>query len=183
MARQKREIHLCTKTINNIEFTSHEYKSGKYLITAKGYEGNRWVGYETWEKRNNGDVTDGRSSFSPKNKRWFKTSFTQIINVPKITTLFPMPLLLNAPKTIKDIELDFVSEKLTSFTRKEWGEIYDEEGYEEFISYVYTEILCIEIDKRENTFKEVYKFLIKLHHSDLVKENDDKAMIINTIFK
>lgn len=77
MARQKRELHFTTKVINGIAFTSHDYQKGKYLITAKGYEGERWVGYDTWEKRNDGDMTDGRSSFSPKNKRWFQASFKE----------------------------------------------------------------------------------------------------------
>ena len=77
MARQKRELHFTTKVINGIAFTSHDYKKGKYLITAEGYEGERWIGYNTWEKRNDGDTTDGRSSFSPKNKRWFQASFKE----------------------------------------------------------------------------------------------------------
>ena len=99
MARTKREIHLCTKSINDIVFTSHDYKGGKYLITANGYSGERWVGYETWEKRNDGDATDRRSSFHPENKRWFKSSFKKIeTNVPKLTELYQMPLLLTAPK-------------------------------------------------------------------------------------
>ncbi|MBQ4061153.1 MAG: hypothetical protein IJD46_03915 [Bacilli bacterium] len=46
MARVKREIHLCTKSINDIVFTSHDYKGGKYLITTIPVSGERWVGYE-----------------------------------------------------------------------------------------------------------------------------------------
>ena len=101
MARVKRKLHFCTKLINGIAFTSHDYdrKKGQYLIDAEGYSGKRWVGYDTWEKRNNGDKTDRRSSFHPENKRWFQTSFKKIeTNVPKLTELYQMPLLLTAPK-------------------------------------------------------------------------------------
>lgn len=86
MGRQKRELHFCTKVVNGVPFTSHDYKSGKYLITAEGYEGERWIGYETWEKRNDGDTTDRRSSFHPENKRWFQASFKE---QPKQQISFP----------------------------------------------------------------------------------------------
>ena len=181
MARTKRETHLCTKTINGINFTSHEYKNGKYLITAEGYNGTRWCGYETWEKRNDGDVTDGRNSFSPKNKRWFQSSFTKIIEVPHIIELFPMPLLLNAPKTIREIELDYVSERLDYFTKDGWTKLYDDD-YEEFISYVYDALFDILYDEKIDMHKEFYRFFIKLNHCD-IGGDEEKTKLINIYLK
>lgn len=90
MGRTKKEHNdLGVKIINNIKFTAHEYikKLRKYRVTAEGYEGERLYGCDTWEKHCDGDVTDGRSSFSPKNKRWFQTDFKKNENV--ISSLLP----------------------------------------------------------------------------------------------
>ena len=198
--RTKRETHLCTKKINGINFTSCEYQKGKYLITAEGYNGKRWCGYNTWEKMNDGDIiTDRRSSFHPENKRWFQTSFTKIIEVPHIIELFPMPLLLNAPKTIREIEIDYVSERLNAprtmreieigyvperlddFNKKRWTELYDN-SYEEFIDYVYSALFNILYDEKIDMHKEFYRFFIRLNHCDLGGD-EEKTKLINIYLK
>ena len=172
MARTKREIHLCTKKINGIDFTSHEYKNGKYLITADGYNGKRWCGYETWEKRNDGDITDRRSSFNQENKRWFQTSFAKIIEVPHITVphitkLFPMPLLLNAPKdfSLKEYAMNVIDEFLNKQNRR------DRKRFERVIlgsikRKGYTDEAYIESIMMANGGKKCAKELLKIYHPD-----------------
>lgn len=199
MARTKRQTHLCTKKINGINFTSHEYRNGKYLITAEGYNGERWCLYETWEKRNDGDTTDRRSSFHSENKRWFQSSFTKIIEVPHIIELFPMPLLLNAPKTIREIEIDYVSERLNAprtmreieigyvperlddFNKERWTKLYNN-SYKEFISYVYDALSDMLDDEKIDMHKEFYRFFIRLNHCDLGGD-EEKTKLINRYLK
>lgn len=167
MARTKKETHLCTKKINGINFTSHEYKNGKYLITAEGYNGERWCGYETWEKRNDGDITDKRNSFHSENKRWFKTSFTKIIEVPHITELFPMPLLLNAPKefSLKEYAMNIVNEFLNKQNKR------DRKRFERVIigsikRKGYTDEAYIEAIMMAHGGKKCAKELLKIYHPD-----------------
>lgn len=167
MARTKRQIHLCTKTINGIDFTSHEYRNGKYLITADGYNGERWCGYETWEKRNDGDTTDRRSSFHQENKRWFQSSFTKIIEVPHITELFPMPLLLNAPKefSLKEYAMNIINEFLNKQNKR------DRKRFERVIigsikRKGYTDEAYIEAIMMAHGDKKCVKELLKIYHPD-----------------
>ena len=83
MGKTKRRINLGEKIINGIRFVAREYRKGKYLVTAEGYDGEREYAYETWEKRQDGDMTDRRSSFNPENKRWFQKSFTKVVEKVK----------------------------------------------------------------------------------------------------
>lgn len=192
MARTKREIHLCTKTINGIKFTSHEYKNGKYLITADEYNGERWYGYDTWEKRNDGDVTDRRSSFHNENKRWFKSSFTKIVNIPSIIELFPMPLLLNAPKT--DLEIvsewcwDLVGDKVViNYWEQTKEEFFDGRDAYDIVSW--TLIAFRDLEYIDNNFDRysykniLYKKLCKLyHHDNGIYANEKMMKSINRLF-
>lgn len=192
MARTKREIHLCTKTINGIKFTSHEYKNGKYLITADGYNGKRWYGYDTWEKRNDGDITDRRSSFHNENKRWFKISFTQIINIPSIIELFPMPLLLTAPKTdleiVSELCWDLVGDKVVI---ADWEQTKEEflDGKDAFDIIQFTIFAFYDLKDIDNNFnkelcqKTLYKKLCKLYHPDNgIYANEEMMKKINRFF-
>ena len=165
--RTKKETHLCTKKINGINFTSHEYKNGKYLITAEGYNGKRWCGYETWEKRNDGDITDRRSSFHPENKRWFQSSFTKIIEAPSIIELFPMPLLLNAPKefSLKEYAMNIINDFLNKQNKR------DRKRFERVIigsikRKGYTDEAYIESIMMANGGKKCAKELLKIYHPD-----------------
>lgn len=206
MARTKREINLCSKTINGIKFTSHEYKNGKYLITAEGYNGERWYGYDTWEKRNDGDVTDRRSSFHPENKRWFKTSFTKNIDIPSIIELFPMPLLLNAPKTDLEVVSELCWDLIEKIVIEYWEQTKEEffDGKDAFDIIQFTYIALSELEYLEyvdndddrallediaNNFdrdlfdKTLYKKLCKLYHSDNgIYANEEIMKRINCFF-
>lgn len=190
MARQKRELHFITKVVNNISFTSHRYEKGKYLITAEGYKGERWIGYNTWEKRNNGDMTDGRSSFSPKNKRWFQVSFEKIkeiigkikkVIIPKLTDLYPMPLLLVAPKTEYEILLDFAKKYALPKKLARLNEVIENEkqGKSDVISFL---INIIKSSTEKKHRKEVYRELSKAFHPDLNNNDGLYFKKINEIF-
>ena len=191
MARQKRELHFITKVINNISFTSHKYEKGKYLITAEGYEGERWVGYNTWEKRNDGDMTDGRSSFSPKNKRWFQVSFIEKVKemigkikkviIPKLTELYPMPLLLNAPKTEYEVLLDFAKKYALPKKLARLNEVIENEKQDK--SDVVDFLISIIKSSTEKKYrKEIYRELSKAFHPDLNNNDGLYFKKINEIF-
>lgn len=191
MARQKRELHFITKVINNISFTSHKYEKGKYLITAEGYEGERWVGYNTWEKRNDGDMTDGRSSFSPKNKRWFQVSFIEKVKeiigkikkviIPKLTELYPMPLLLNAPKTEYEVLLDFAKKYALPKKLARLNEVIENEkqGKSDVVGFL---ISIIKSSTEKKYRKEIYRELSKAFHPDLNNNDGLYFKKINEIF-
>lgn len=171
MAR-KRELHFMTKVINGIRFTSHKYEKGKYLITAKGYKGERWVCYNTWEKRNDGDITDGRSSFSPKNKRYFKASFKMIeeiketTNIPKLTDLYPMPLLLVAPKSDLESIREYVLNVISNNDEVKYK--LEKELVDEFIineNSVFSLFFTLFTTVKDH--KKHYRKLAKIYHPDM----------------
>lgn len=195
MSRQKKQHDdLTKKTINGIEFTAHEYnrKTRKYRATAKGYNGERWIGCDTWEKYKDGDITDKRSSLHPENKRWFKASFTQIVNIPSIIKLFPMPLLLNAPKT----DLEIVSEWCWNLVGDKVVIDYWEQTKEEFFEdrdvltiLQFTSSALRDLEDIDNNFdidlcmNTLYKKLVKLyHHDNGIYANQEMMKIINRFF-
>lgn len=195
MSKQRKSHNdLTTKTINRIEFTAHEYdrKTRKYRITARGYNGERRIGCDTWEKYKDGDITDKRSSLHPENKRWFQTSFTQIVNIPSIIELFPMPLLLNAPKT----DLEVVSELCWNLIDKvvidDWEQTKEEflDGKDAFDIIQFTTFAFYDLEDMDNNFnrelcrKNLYKKLCKLYHPDNgVYANEEMIKKINCYFK
>lgn len=206
MARQKRELHFITKVINNISFTSHKYEKGKYLITAKGYKGERWIGYNTWEKRNDGDMTDGRSSFSPKNKRWFQVSFEKIkemigkikkVIIPKLTDLYPMPLLLVAPKTEQQVIAEEIEKILIKYNVREEMEfdkwhnqliigkeiIIGKTGKVYEFPYSFKDFLNQFVSK--NIFSNrIYKMLARHYNTDNgIYANKEMMMMINDLWE
>ena len=167
MARVKRKLHFCTKLINGIAFTSHDYdcKKGKYLIDAEGYSGKRWVGYDTWEKRNNGDKTDRRSSFHPENKRWFQTSFKKL-------------LFLLAPQSDFELLLDFAKKYALPKKLARLNKINDDKKVNFLINIIYSSTL---MTSKEN-LKQVYRELSKAFHPDLTGSDGLLQKNINEIF-
>ena len=66
------------KRVNEIVFSSVEYKKGKLRVVAEGYTGEIWIGTQTWKNYDDNSTTTKRSSLHGESKR-FKEIFTKIV--------------------------------------------------------------------------------------------------------
>lgn len=178
--------NLCTKNINGINYTADDYgyvksstgksESPKYKIIDE-FDCEFYVGKPAWESKNNGDTTTKNSPLHPDGKR-FKDNHKQVqkveiveekIETPKLTELFPMPLLLPAPKS----DLEFL-QKYVADTLKKENDGFNEDEIEELRSETYTLKLFVILlgfcDR--NNLKKHYKTLANKFHPD--KGGDEK---------
>lgn len=147
-----------TKVVNEITYSTIEYKNSKVKTVAEGYEGEMWVSTQTWKNYDNNDKTTKRSGFHSESKR-FKESFTKIVEVVK--------------EVVKEVK-EVVEEVMCGLED-------DLKAFDNYIAHMFCTIAC---NEGEKALKRVYRQVSKKYHPDVCKHpNSTKLMeIINECY-
>lgn len=179
------------KRVNEIVFSSVEYKKGKLRVVAEGYTGEIWIGTQTWKNYDDNSTTTKRSSLHGESKR-FKETFTKIVEVIKETkqtfALIPIGKVL----TIKDIICSQQRKKIQDAIKKVESDTIDdvlrklhefEHNKKKFKSYL-IDIFMRDSFVGEQELKRTYKTVARDFHPDIFKHKNAHELmkIINDIY-
>lgn len=174
--------NLCTKNINGIDYTANDYgyvksstgktESPKYKIKDE-FDTEFYVGKKAWESKNVIDTTTKNSPLHPDGKR-FKDNHKQVeiveeeIETPKLTELFPMPLLIEH-KTPRQILEEYGCKYISQYRLNKFNTTVEEMDDEDVVD----DIFC-EIADDEFLGKKVWREMLKIFHPDrgLYPDND-----------
>ena len=179
------------KRVNEIVFSSVEYKKGKLRVVAEGYTGEIWIGTQTWKNYDDNSTTTKRSSLHSDSKR-FRETFTKIVEVIKETkqtfALIPIGKVL----TIKDIICSQQRKKIQDAIKKVESDTIDdvlrklhefEHNKKKFKSYL-IDIFMRDSFVGEQELKRTYKTVARDFHPDIFKHKNAHELmkIINDIY-
>lgn len=174
------------KRVNEIVFSSVEYKKGKLKVVAEGYTGEIWIGTQTWKNYDDNSTTTKRSSLHSDSKR-FKETFTKIVEVIKETkqtfALIPIGKVLTIEdimcyqqrKKIKDAIKKVESDTIDDVLRKLHKFEHNKEKFESYLIDIFMRDSLIS----EQKLRRTYKTVAREFHPDIFKhKNANELMVI-----
>lgn len=152
------------------EFIKHEIEEKMHYWTLRNIETEKFYKIKRDQIRKNKKI---KNEWEIEYKMETVKKEVEVMNVPKITELFPMPLLLTAPKTDLEIIREYVLNVITNKNEIIKGLELEEDYIDEYVKneddiFLLFDVLFMAVTNR----KKHYRKLASIFHPD--KGGDEK---------